>query len=193
MLQKQIFKLIQAKEHLTEEGLCKIIAIKASMNRGLLCKLQSAFPYVVPVVRPLVGNQKISDPNWLAGFTSGEGSFMVKITASQTHSVGFKVQLVFQITQHERDEQLIRILIEYLHCGIILKHSENAVVLIVTKFRDIVEKIIPLFQKHQIHGVKALDFNDFCRVAEMMKEKKHLTSEGLEQIKKIKAGMNKGR
>lgn len=42
-------------------------------------------------------------------------------------------------------------------------------------------------------GVKSLDFNDFCQVADIMKEKKHFTKEGLEQIRKIKAGMNKGR
>ena len=53
----------------------------------------------------------------------------------------------------------MRSLIEYLDCGIILKHSENTVVLIVTKFRDIVQKIIPLFQQHPIKGVKALDFD----------------------------------
>jgi len=87
----------------------------------------------------------------------------------------------------------MRSLIEYLNCGIILKHSQNAVVLTVTKFIDIVEKIIPLFQQHPIKGVKSEDFKDFCLVAEMMKEKKHLTSEGIKQIKKIKAGMNRGR
>ena len=87
----------------------------------------------------------------------------------------------------------MRNLIEYLNCGIILKHGENTVVLTVRKFRDIVEKIIPLFQQHPIQGVKSEDFKDFCLVAEMMKENKHLTSEGIKQIKKIKTGMNIGR
>ena len=73
----------------------------------------------------------------------------------------------------------MRSLIEYLDCGIILKHSENAVVLIVRKFRDIVQKIIPLFKQHPIKGVKALDFADWCKVAELINEKKHLTAEGL--------------
>ena len=50
-----------------------------------------------------------------------------------------------------------------------------------------------MFKKYPIPGVKALDFKDFCRAAELMKEKKHLTPEGLEQIKKIKAGMNSKR
>ena len=40
--------------------------------------------------------------------------------------------------------------------------------------------------------MKALDFKDFCVVADMMKDKKHLTKEGLQEIKKIKAGMNRG-
>jgi hypothetical protein len=35
-----------------------------------------------------------------------------------------------------------------------------------------------------------LDYADFCKVAELMKNKAHLTAEGLEQIKKIRANMN---
>ena len=42
----------------------------------------------------------------------------------------------------------------------------------VTKFGDITQKIIPFFKKHPIKGVKALDFADLCKVAEMMKQKK---------------------
>ena len=49
---------IKRKEHLAENGLRKIVAIKAAMNRGLSDVLKKAFPDVVPVVRPLVLNQK---------------------------------------------------------------------------------------------------------------------------------------
>ena len=41
--------------------------------------------------------------------------------------------------------------------------------------------------------MKAHDFEDFCKVAELMQEKKHLTKEGIEQIKNIQGGMNRGR
>jgi hypothetical protein len=34
---------------------------------------------------------------------------------------------------------------------------------------------------------------DFCKVVELMKNKAHLTSEGLEDIRKIKSRMNIGR
>ena len=158
-------------------------------------ELKSAFPDVTPAERPLILDPKITNPHWLAGFTSGEGCFLIKITKSST-LIGWRVLLVFQITQHVRDEQLIKSLIAYLDCGTIYKTSTrpNEVNFIVTKFSDIIGKIIPFFQSnHPINGVKALDFLDWCRVAQMMKEKKHLTKVGLEQIRRIKAGMNTGR
>ena len=42
-------------------------------------------------------------------------------------------------------------------------------------------------------GVKAEDFNDWYKAAELINKKAHLTEKGLEQIRKIKAGMNTGR
>ena len=189
---KRVFILIKNKEHLTLEGLHKIVALKAAMNWGISYQLKKAFPDVAPVVRPLVENAKIPDTNWLAGFTSAEGCTMVKITASKTNSVGWKVELTFQLTQHSRDEKLLRSFIYYLNCGRISKKG-NAFNFQVSKFVDIVDKIIPFLTKYPIRGVKALDFEDWCKVAEMMKEKKHLTPEGLEEIRKIKAGMNRDR
>ena len=62
----------------------------------------------------------------------------------------------------------------------------------VYQFKDIVIKIIPFFKKYRMHGVKGLDFADFCKAADIMKEKRHLTEEGLEQIRKIKAARGKG-
>lgn len=60
---KQAFYIIKDKEHLTWEGLTRIVAIKASINLGLSNKLKAAFPDIIPMERPLVINQKISDSN----------------------------------------------------------------------------------------------------------------------------------
>ena len=38
-----------------------------------------------------------------------------------------------------------------------------------------------------------MDYQDFCKVAKIMEDKSHLTTEGLKKIKSIKSGMNKGR
>jgi len=63
----------------------------------------------------------------------------------------------------------------------------------VTKFFDIENKIIPLLKKYSILGVKSKDFEDWCKAAELIKTKKHLTKDGLDQICQIKAGINRGR
>ena len=62
--------LIQSKEHLSPEGLRKIIAIKASMNSGggwrlsLYNELQVASPNITPLDRPFISeNPKILDSN----------------------------------------------------------------------------------------------------------------------------------
>ena len=54
-------------------------------------------------------------------------------------------------------------------------------------------KIIPFFNKHQIQGVKLMDYLDRCQVAELKKNKAHTTQKGLENINQIKARINKGR
>jgi hypothetical protein len=191
ILFKQAFNLISQKEHLSIDGLKNFVAIKANQNNGLSDELKAAFPHLIPVERPLVQSRKIPDPSLLAGFTSAEGCFYVKIQASKTYSLGFQVQLVFQLTQHSRDEKFMRSLIEYFDCGRVYP-NRNTFDFIVKKFSDIQDKIIPFFLKHQIIGVKSKDFEDFCKVVELMKNKK-LTKEGLEEIKNIKTGMNTGR
>jgi hypothetical protein len=44
------------------EGLNKIVAIKASMNRGLSSGIEAAFPNILPVERPFVQDSPIPDP-----------------------------------------------------------------------------------------------------------------------------------
>jgi len=51
------------------------------MNNGLPDILKAAFPNTIPVQRPLTESQAPIniDPNWLAGFVSGEGCFFLLI------------------------------------------------------------------------------------------------------------------
>jgi len=69
-----------------------------------------------------------------------------------------------------------------LNCGNVSKDRESFV-LKVSKFHDIVNKIIPFYQENKVVGVKEKDFADLIKVAELMKNKKHLTLEGLDEIR----------
>ena len=98
----------------------------------------------------------------------------------------------------------MRSLINFFNCGEVYKKGETFHFQ-VSKFDDITQKIIPFFpscktfsglagrKKYPIHGMKALDFHDWCKAADLIMDKKHLTAEGLEKIKKIKAGINRVR
>ena len=55
---------------------------------------------------------------------------------------------------------------------------------------DIINKIIPFFNQYPILGVKSLDFADFKKVAEFMKNKEHLTESGFSKIIQIVEQMN---
>ena len=113
-------------------------------------------------------NQVIKDPNWLAGFVAGEGCFHVNIYQGTTKT-GFKVALRFKISQSSRDQLLMKSLSTYLDCGGWQPEAKNIGKFVVSRFSDVADKIIPLFNKYPIAGVKSLDFADFCKVAELMK------------------------
>lgn len=164
------------------------------MNRGLLpYKLKAAFPSVIPIQRPLVKLPEILSPHWLAGFTSGEGCFLINIYKSAT-KLGFAVTLVFQLSQHSRDIELMRSLISYLGCRrYVLRSTINSGDFLISTFSHINEKIILLFKKYEIKGVKADDFSDFCKAAEIIKAKGNLISSGLNQIVTLKNDMNRKR
>lgn len=51
---KQAFEIVNRKEHLSFNGLDKIISLKASINKGLSDKLKEAFPKIILIQRPLV-------------------------------------------------------------------------------------------------------------------------------------------
>ena len=194
LLFKTVVEMMKAKEHLTDAGIKKIVAIKASMNNGLSAELYAAFPNLKPVPRPLVENKKVPHEQWIAGFTSGEGCYKIIVAKTSNTKVGFRVLLGFQITQHTRDEKLMTSLITYFGCGIIEKDPRGPnLYYSVYKFSDNYGKIIPFFKKHKIVGIKSEDFADWCKVAELIEAKDHLTSSGLDKIREIKSGMNKGR
>lgn len=69
--------------------------------------------------------------------------------------------------------------------------TDDSVHLQVMNIKDIQDIIIPFFEKYRIQGKKSLDFLDFKKVAELIKNKEHLTVEGFDKILEIKAKMNK--
>jgi len=196
LLFKQAFYLVSIKEHLTKEGLAKLVNIRATLNKGLPERLSVAFTNVIPVPRPQrpkinLDSNSSEIKSWLAGFVSGEGCFFIKVSKSSTHKLGKSVSLNFLITQHKIDSDLLESFSQILGCGSYsIKKGSDIGTFLVTGFDNILNKVIPLFEEYPILGVKARDFEDFKEASILIKSKVHLTGEGLNKILLIKSRMN---
>lgn len=190
---KLAVELINAKAHLTLEGFHKILSIKGSMNLGLSQEFQILFPNILPIEKPIKDIENILNPNWLAGFTTGEGCFDILISKSKNYKIGFKTQLRFRIAQHCRDKVLLTSIVKYLNCGTLYKAGKSGIDFTVTKLSDLNNIIIPFFEKYPLYGLKLLNYFDWCKIAQLINAEAHLTSEGFNLIRSIKSKMNSKR
>jgi len=189
---KQCFEIIKQDKHLTKKGLLEIIGLKSNLNLGLSAKLKEAFPNLIEVSRVEYKFNDIPDPFWVSGFVSGEGSFQIVL-----RNLNNGVFARFSIHLHIRDLEILKGLSTYFKSNSTSKKIsilEKSAQLQISKFSDIVNIIIPFFNKYPILGMKNLDFIDFKKVCNILETKKHLTSPSVfKKIVKIKSGMNLNR
>jgi hypothetical protein len=121
--------------------------------------------------------------------------FFVNIYKRKDSVLGVGVKLVFKITQDGRNRELLEKFRSFFTSGKVYQQSPSVKVLdfMVTGLADLTKYVIPFFLAHPLEGAKKKDYEDFSKVAELMKSKAHLNKEGLEQIRLIKSGMNSKR
>lgn len=197
LLFKEIVNLIKQGKHLSLEGLNKIVSIKAILNSGKLPEALSLVFADSDVASTALAKTSVQDLHWLAGFTEAEGCFFIaskKSLGGVPPKLGETVWLKFIISQHSNDKNLLVSLISIFNCGrYISKPGKDCGEFIVEKFTDVRDKVIPLFEKFKLHGLKSKNFEDFNKAAMLINNKAHLTRDGLDEIKKIKGRMNKAR
>jgi hypothetical protein len=134
------------------------------------------------------------DPDWVTGFVDAEGSFSVLIYKTSKLKIGWETQLSFNISLHTKDLNLLMKIKSFFgEVGFIKKNKgHNSVTYSVTKIRDLVDVIIPHFNKYSLISQKRADFILFSSVVDLVKNKEHLNVEGLNKILAHKASMNKG-
>lgn len=191
---KKAFDIIKKQEHTTKEGLLKLVGLKSSLNLGLTSKLKEEFSNWkdLEISRPEYIFKGIPDPLWMAGFSSGDSSFNIKISKSETSKLGVRVQLRFSIGLHLREKEFVKYLSTYFNLtkDKNVYYTDNSVSFQVTNINDITYVIIPFFMKYPIKGNKSLDYMEFNKVVIMINNKEHLTKEGFNKILSIKSNMN---
>ena len=131
------------------------------------------------------------NPQWIVGFVDGEGCFHVGINKNTEMSIGYQVLPEFTVVQHERDIQVLYALKVYFKCGVVRKNHADRQAYRVRNIKHLNEIIVPFFMEHSLKTKKNIDFIKFRDVLLLMQANKHLTIDGLEEIRIIKKQMNR--
>ena len=128
---------------------------------------------------------------YLAGFTDGEGSFNVSFRKRDDYSFPWKVSLCFNISQ--RDPVILSLFKRHLECGTMRQRRDGVWYFEVNNFRSIRENVIPFFRRFGfLSAKKKRDFAKFVKLAGIIEDGGHLTSDGVEEILEIRSDMNDG-
>lgn len=137
--------------------------------------------------------------DYIVGLTDGEGCFYALVRPPYSKKGGARVELKFFIKVQESDKQMLEAVCATLGCGAVYfqkeKRSNHAQCwrYTVGNNKDIFGTIIPFFKKHLLLSAsKAKNFEIFCRIGKLVQKGKHYTTEGIGQIKMLKAKMNSG-
>ena len=129
---------------------------------------------------------------YLAGFSDGEGSFSVSLRKRLDHTMGWQVVLTFNISQKERT--ILALFKRYLGCGRLQQRLDGISYFVVSNPTSIMERVIPFFNRFGfLSESKKKNFSLFKRIAEMVKNKEHLTQAGLQKIILLREKLNKGK
>lgn len=129
---------------------------------------------------------------YLAGFADGEGSFIVSLRQRPDHTLGWQVVLTFNVAQKE--SYILSQFKRYLGCGRIQERKDGICYYVCANPQAIQEKVIPFFQRFEFRSQrKKKNFAVFCRIAEKVFKKEHLTQKGLNEIIRLREELNHGR
>lgn len=159
--------IFENKQHLSKLGFEEVLSIKSLFPKGLPAKLLEVYPKenIIPKIKPVFQPSIIKlDPHWIVGFVQADGTFGLNYIKQSRMKLGYTCQPQFRITQHERDLIVLKRIIESMGCGTIVKPSKDRdrYSISVANISDLVNIVIPLFEKHPIYGAKYKDFFDFC-------------------------------
>ena len=103
---------------------------------------------------------------YLLGFTDAEGCFSISLKKENTARFGWALDPLFQITQHKCNREVLEMFQKELKCGRIIEKSgqPDCLVFLVDNRRQLVEKIIPFFEKYPL----LTKYNDFWKSKEVI-------------------------
>lgn len=133
------------------------------------------------------------ESQWIVGFVDGEGCFHVGINPHKEMTTGYQVLPEFTVVQHKQDVKILHALKDHFGCGVVRTNHGDRMAYRVRGIKHLTEIILPFFMDHPLKTIKNVEFRKFRRILLEMEKGKHLTSEGVEEIRQIASQMNRGR
>lgn len=130
-------------------------------------------------------------PYWISGFTDAEGSFIIKTYEAKNRKYGWRIEAVFQISLHKRDEILLNRIKEYFGVGS-FSVDRNYIAYVVRSLKDLNQIIIPFFEKYNLITQKKSDFELFKQIVFIKAKNRSLCLEEFKEILSLKVNLNKG-
>jgi LAGLIDADG endonuclease len=129
--------------------------------------------------------------HYIAGFVDREGSFSVAIIKHPFHKIGWMINPVFQVYQHEHYRHVLELCKFVFQTGSIYRKSGIHPVLnfSVDSRRSIIEKIIPFFDKYPL-VVKHYDYLKFREILMAMENREHWEVVGFKRLVSLAHTMN---
>lgn len=127
---------------------------------------------------------------WVTGFTDAEGSFFICIYKRGDRWVFIPK---YEISLHSKDSSILHSIKGFFGVGKVnIRNTKPHTTFVVTKISDLHDVIITHFTKFPLQTQKRVDFELWSKIVVMIKNKEHLTNEGLLKILSLKSALNHG-
>lgn len=180
-------EIMMNKEHLTHNGLKKIVRFKSALNKGLPEYLKNNKNFSDIMVRPdFKASIEPLNPYWVSGFSEGDASFFVSISEKSNH-----VRMFYNINLNNRETPLVIKIQEFFKgTGYITHDKVNMVRYTIVSIKIINETVIPTFDTYRFSGNKLSNYLIWKEILRLVNSKAHLTIEGLDKIRDLKSTLN---
>jgi hypothetical protein len=143
-----------------------------------------------------VNQQERLDP-YIAGFVDGEGSFHVALQRNPTTRCGWQLVPEFRVSQDVSRIEVLEAIRDRLECGALRENhraspNDRTIVFVVRRRSDLLEKVIPFFERNPLLSCKHQEFLVFADIVRRMATGEHLDGDGFERLAARALVMNGG-
>ena len=135
--------------------------------------------------------------SYILGFFEGDGSCIIQLKSNSSHKTGKQVVLIFEFHQHSIDIDFLKAISIYLGCGKVeigkksqTKDNKEIIVyrLRISSQSEVLSILLPILEDNFNNIILKKRWNTlnlFIKACYIVKNKKHTTVEGLNEIKKL--------